>query len=217
MKLIVSHLREHPRLLIAVGIGAVVGVVIPGGAGPVTRALIGWNVAVWLYLILVAWMMAQADPERVRRVAMAQAEGALAVLGVVTLAAVVSLAAVVYELSLAKATGSRQAWPGLLFALATVIGSWLMVPTLFALNYASLYYRKGACEGLQFPGPEKGFMPGYGDFLYFSFTLAVASQTSDVMVSTRTMRRLVLMQALLSFAFNTTILAFTINIAASLF
>ena len=80
MKLIVSHLRAHPRLLIATGIGTVIALAAPGIASPVTRALLGWNVSVWLYLVSVGWMMSQADPESVKRVAMAQAEGALAVL-----------------------------------------------------------------------------------------------------------------------------------------
>ena len=215
--MIFSHLRAHPRLMLAGAVGLVVAMASPGITNPVTRALLGWNVSVWLYLILVAWIMARAGPERVKQVAMAQAEGALVVLVIVTIAATVSLGAVVYELSLAKSPGSAQAWPRLLYVLATVIGSWLLVPTLFALNYASLFYRKSEGAGLQFPDTEKDFKPDYGDFLYFSFTMAVASQTSDVIVSTRAMRRLVLLQALLSFMFNTTILAFTINIAASLF
>ena len=217
MRVIFSHLRAHPRLMLAGAVGILVALAAPGITNPVTRALLGWNVSVWLYLILVAWIMSRAGPERVKQVAMAQAEGALVVLVIVTMAAIVSLGAVVYELSLAKAPGSAQAWPRLLYVLATVVGSWLMVPTLFALNYASLFYRQHEGVGLQFPDTEKDFKPDYGDFLYFSFTMAVASQTSDVIVSTRAMRRLVLLQALLSFMFNTSILAFTINIAASLF
>ncbi len=217
MKVIVSHLRAHPRLLLAGVVGTLAALAAPGITNPVTRALLGWNVCVWLYLVLAAWLMTRADPKHVKRVALAQAEGALAVLIIVTLAAVVSLGAVVYELSLAKAPGAVQAWPRVVYVLATVLGSWLLVPTLFALNYASLFYRQNEGVGLQFPDTEKDFKPDYGDFLYFSFTIAVASQTSDVIVSTRAMRRLVLLQALISFAFNTSVLAFTINIAASLF
>ena len=56
-----------------------------------------------------------------------------------------------------------------------------------------------------------------GLFLYFSFTIAVTAQTSDVGVTTRAMRRLVLGQSVLSFVFNTTILAFSINAVASFF
>ena len=68
-----------------------------------------------------------------------------------------------------------------------------------------------------FPKSPKGFEPDHTDFLYFSFTIAVTAQTSDVGVTTRAMRRLVLAQSLLSFLFNTTILAFSINAAASFF
>jgi len=71
--------------------------------------------------------------------------------------------------------------------------------------------------GLQFPDVDVNFKPDYLDFLYFSFSSAVASQTADVSVSTQSMRRLVLVQSILSFGFNTAILAFTINIAASMF
>jgi uncharacterized membrane protein len=93
----------------------------------------------------------------------------------------------------------------------------LLVPTLFTLNYASLYHGGAQSGGLDFQDASEGFEPDYGDFLYFSFTIAVASQTADVAITNRTMRRLALTQALLSFVFNTTILAFTINMAASLF
>ena len=88
---------------------------------------------------------------------------------------------------------------------------------LFTLNYASQYYRVEKGEGMLFPGATEHFKPGYLDFAYFSFTIAVALQTSDVAVTTPVMRRMVLVQSLLAFVFNTTILAFTINIAASLF
>ena len=200
---------------------AAVGVAVALGAvnvdSIVSRALIGWNVAVWLFLVLIGMMMLRADHEHLRRNAIAQAEGAATVLALVIAAAVVSIVAIVFELAAAKQTGVHHALPHVLFALATVAGAWLLLPTLFAMNYASLYYRSESGSGLKFPEPDKSFKPDYADFMYFSFTIAVASQTADVTISTRPMRRLVLLQALLSFAFNTTILAFTINIAASLF
>ncbi|MDI1246180.1 MAG: DUF1345 domain-containing protein [Rhodoferax sp.] len=183
----------------------------------IPRILIGWNVTVWLYLALIGWMMLQADHARLRRIAVAQAEGAAAVLAIVILGALVSLAGIVVELSAAKVPGAPHAISHILFALATVAGSWLLVPTMFALTYASLYFRPPQNNGLKFPDTDANFRPDFGDFLYFSFTIAVASQTADVSVSTQAMRRLVLMQSILSFGFNTAILAFTINIAASVF
>ena len=212
-----THVRTRPRLFISAAIGVAVAIGAYGVGDGVTRALLGWNVAVWLFLVLIGMMMLRSDHERLRRTAIAQAEGAATVLALVTVAAVASIVAIVFELAAAKQPGTHHALPHVLFALATVAGAWVLLPTLFAMNYASLYYRTQHGGGLQFPGADDRFRPDYADFLYFSFTIAVASQTADVTISTRPMRRLVLLQAVLSFVFNTTILAFTINIAASLF
>jgi uncharacterized membrane protein len=120
------------------------------------------------------------------------------------------------ELAAAKA-GGGTAWQHLLFAGVTVVGSWLLLPVLFALDYASRYYRSTPQGGLLFPGADTDVPADYVDFLYFACTIAVALQTADVAITSRPIRRLVLLQALLSFAFNTAILALTVNIAAGLF
>jgi uncharacterized membrane protein len=216
MKRVVHHVRARPRLLAAAAIGLLAAIGAPDIASPVTRWLVGWNVGVWLYLVLIGAMMLHADHGRLRDVARAHAEGAATVSLVVAAAALASIVAIVLELAAAKA-GARHALPHALFAMLTVAGSWLLLPTLFALDYASLFYRVEQGEGLAFPGAAAGFKPDYVDFLYFSFTIAIALQTSDVAVTSKAMRRLVLAQSLLAFVFNTTILAFTINIAASLF
>lgn len=217
MRRIVSHLRARPRLITSALVGTAVTVLLPGTYSVVTRSLLGWNVSVWLYLVLIGGMMLRADHARVRRVAVAQAEGAATVLAVVIIAALVSLVGIVVELSAAKVPGAPHALPHLAFALMTVAGSWLLVPTMFTLTYASLYFRTSHGSGLRFPNVDENFRPDFGDFLYFSFTIAVASQTGDVNISTQPMRRLVLLQSVLSFAFNTAILALTINTAASMF
>jgi uncharacterized membrane protein len=211
------HVRAHPRLLIALALGVVAALSLPSSIALLTRCLLGWNVMVWFYLVLVGWMMWHADHHLLRRVAAAQAEAAHTVLAIVSTAAVVSLVGVVVELSAAKLPGAAHALPHVVIALTTVLGAWVLVPTMFALTYASVYYRVAAGQGLGFPGGGEGFKPDYVDFLYFAFTIAVASQTSDVTVTSQHMRRLVLLQALLSFGFNTAILAFTINLAASMF
>jgi uncharacterized membrane protein len=214
---VVSHILTRPRMFIALGVGIAIALLVPGISHAVTRVLLGWNVTVWLFLGMIGWMMLQADHSHLRRAAIEQAEGAKTVLAVVVMAAVVSIGAIVYELAAAKLPGAKYALPHLMFALATVAGSWLLLPTLFAMNYASIYHVTAHGAGLRWPDADPTYNPDYGDFLYFSFTIAVASQTADVSVCSRSMRRLVLVQSLLSFAFNTTILAFTINIAASLF
>jgi len=221
VRTLVSHLRAHPHLVVSALAGIVAGAIAVavqwGGEHTVSQMLVGWNVGAWIYLIWAAWSMSHADHGHLIRVAKAQAEGAGAVLAIVASAALASLGAVIVELSAAKAAGPDGALPHVLFALTTVISAWLLVPTLFTLSYASLYHGRAKAGGLNFPQADPTYEPDYSDFLYFSFTIAVASQTADVAITNRAMRRLALKQALLSFVFNTTILAFTVNFAASLF
>ncbi len=218
MRRLVSHVRSRPRLYIAAAAGLAVGLLLPDTERWTTRLLLGWNAAVWLYLLLIGMLMAGADHHDLRRVAVRQAEGAAVVLGIVAVASLASLGAIVVELAAAKA-GSGAAWPHLVLAAATVVGAWLLLPVMFALDYASRYYRAPVAGGLAFPSAPNGeqdFHPDYTDFLYFAVTIAVALQTSDVSITARPMRQQVLLQTVLSFAFNTAILALTVNIAASL-
>ncbi len=216
MKQLVGHLRAHPHLVVSGGLGVAAAFAATAIDSVVGRCLVGWNVGVWVYLAWTGWTMTHSDQAHLKRVALAQAEGATTVLAIVALGALASFGAIFMVLAAAKTAGAREALPQVLFTLSTVVGSWLLVPTLFSLNYASPYHGSAGDNGLNFPEQAKDFEPDYSDFLYFSFTIAVASQTSDVTISTRPMRRLVLLQSVLSFVFNTTILAFTINIAASL-
>lgn len=208
-------LRARRLMGAAALVGLLVALMWPWPVAASTRGLIGWNAGVWLYLGLVARMMARADHGSLRRFAAAHAEGAQVVLFVLVVAVSASLAAIAVEMSAARGAGNHGAWAHLLFALVTVAASWVLVPTLFTLNYASRYYLQGG-QGFAFPGSDDSFRPDYADFAYVAFTIAVAAQTSDVTITTRPMRRLVLVQSVLSFAFNTTILALAINLAAGL-
>ncbi|MEP7058922.1 MAG: DUF1345 domain-containing protein [Caldimonas sp.] len=207
----------HRRLIACVIAGAIVGAFWPSDGAALSRVLVGWNAFVWLYLATVAVTLVRADSGHIKRLALAQAESAATVLAIVVIAAIGSLVIVVVELLAAKAAGPHHMFAHLVFAFVSVLGSWLLLPMLFGLGYASEYYGPEPDRGLSFPGAVEGFEPDHTDFLYFSFTIAVTAQTSDVGVTTRAMRRLVLFQSLLSFLFNTTILAFSINAAASFF
>lgn len=211
-----NHFRARPRMLIAAAVGLAVGSTIPHGSA-VTRSLIGWNAGVWLYLILIAFSIHRADHDKLRRAALAHAEGAITVSVMIVLASLASFAAIVLELAAAKAGGAPAALPQVTLTLVTVLGSWLLLPTLYTLNYASIYYSANTATGLAFPGTDASFRPHYIDFLYFSFTIAVAMQTADVAITTKSMRVVALSQAVLSFVFNTTVLAFMVNIASGLF
>jgi len=209
-----NHFRARPRMLIAFAVGVAAGVAAPY-TSLVTRWLVGWNVGVWLYLVLIAVSMFRADHGKLRQAALAHAEGAVTVSLLVVSATLASFAAIFLELAAAKAAGMPHTLPQMMLTLATVTASWLLLPTLFTLNYATLYHRDEPGSGLRFPDPATDFKPHYVDFLYFSFTIAVALQTADVSITSKPMRLVVLAQSVLSFIFNTTVLALLINIAAS--
>lgn len=210
---LLTQLRLRPRLLTALLVGIAMASAWPGPLSVVTRALLGWNLVIWIYLPLVLWMMlGRGDRIDVQQRARDLAEGIPAMLLLAVLGALASMAAITLELQAAKESHDTRY---VALALATVAGSWLLLPVEFGLAYASLYHRRGQkTHGLEFPGGDGP--PDYGDFLYFSITVAATSQTSDITVSSRSMRRLVLLQALLSFVFNTGVLALSINILAGL-
>jgi len=204
----------RPRLLAALMLGAVAGILVPIESSRLTRILLGWDVAVWAYLLLAGAMMLRANPRRIQAVARREDERAAAVLAAVCVGVIASVVAIAFELATAKSAGHAQA-AHYAFTGVTVLGAWLIVPMMFTVHYAHLYYRTDGEPPLQFP--DRQIVPDYWDFLYFSFTIAVASQTADVGIRSRAMRRAVLGQSLLSFFFNTSILALSINIAAGLF
>jgi uncharacterized membrane protein len=181
----------------------------------VTRSLLSWNIAVWLYLILMLWLSFKLKHESVKLLAHEEDESALAVLIILSISAGLSLLAIVLELtSIAHDTNvTRLLKYGL--TIATIVGSWLLLGVVFTFHYACLYFaslKKRAC--LVFP--DQDLEPDYWDFLYFSFTIAVALQTSDISIHSREMRQTVLAQSILSFFFNAAILGFSINMAASI-
>ncbi|MES2868586.1 MAG: DUF1345 domain-containing protein [Pseudomonadota bacterium] len=206
--------RTHPRLTVATLLGVTVGIFAPA-ATLTTKFLLGWNAGVWLYLALTLWLVIRSKACDVKSTAEIEDENASMVLFTVCIAAIASLAAITLELSGTKLSDSdRLMHYG--FTGITVVGSWLMIGVIFSLHYARLFYNNEGTEpALRFPEGELN--PDYWDFLYFSFTLSVAVQTSDVCIATREMRKVVLAHSLLGFLFNTAVLGFSINIAAGLF
>jgi uncharacterized membrane protein len=208
-------LRIRPRLFIAIALGLSSGFVLPQRWGPVRCALVGWDVTVWSYLALAGWLMARASAIRVRRIAEHEDRSASVILALMSVGAVASLAAIVLELSSVRALTLEHRLAHYAFTGATVVGAWCLVAVLFTFHYARVYYQSpAAARALRFPEGENE--PDYWDFLYFSFTIAVAAQTSDVAVMSRPLRKAVLAQSVLSFLFNAAIIGFSINIAAGL-
>jgi uncharacterized membrane protein len=215
----IKVLKGRPLMALSLALGVALFVALPSPMSRVTRALCAWDVGVWLYLVATAVTMLRADHHRLRRNALLHSEGLTTVTAFAACAVAASMAAIALELSQAKSAPGGVAWPHVLFAFVTIVGSWLLLPMLFGLAYASLFYDEPEKPGggLAFPGPDgPRATPDYADFLYFSITLAATSQTSDVAITDPEIRRWVTVQAVLSFAFNTTLLALAVNIAAGL-
>ncbi|MDR6917360.1 putative membrane protein [Pseudomonas sp. 3296] len=207
--------RTHPRLSAAATLGVAAGILAPVDS-IISKILMGWNVGVWTYLILMLWLAARAKAPDVKRIAEVEDENAGLVLLVVSIAALASLATITFELAGSKELETTRKLLHYGFTALTVIGSWLLIGVIFSVHYARLFYTwDGKDLALRFA--EGLETPNYWDFLYFSFTIGVAVQTSDVGVATRGIRKIVLAQSLISFLFNTAILGFSINIAAGLF
>lgn len=154
--------------------------------------------------------------EHMRWRARIQDDGAAVVLFLTVAAALASLAAIVIELSGLDNLTPLQQGLRLALVLVTFLASWSLVHTSFALHYAHAYYgsrNKSGNPPLEFPGDEP---PVYTDFLYFAMIVGMTSQTADVAIASTRMRRLAMAQGMIAFAFNTTLLALTVNIAAGL-
>lgn len=213
------HLHARPRLVGSVGVGLAVYVGLPmlTELRTPTRALLAWNLGAGLYLALVLQMVWRADHERIAQRALTQDEGRHAVLFLSAAAALASLAAIVAQMAVAKdhAGLARAAHVGL--AVLTLTTAWTFIHTIFALHYAHDYYvrrQRGQGGGIDFPGTPH---PLYSDFFYLAMVIGTSGQTADVSFTVTGMRRTALWHCVLAFAFNTTLLALTINVAAGLF
>ncbi|MCC7346131.1 MAG: DUF1345 domain-containing protein [Variibacter sp.] len=206
--------RLHARLIAAALVGAALALALPAQWPASTRLLAAWDCGIALYLALTAILVVRADVSRLRQRAAEEDEGAIAMMVLATLAALASLGAIFAELAAAKGRPGAFA-PHVALAAVTIALSWLFTHTIFAQHYANDYYggADGEIGGLQFPGQDR---PDFWDFLYFSLVIGMTSQVSDVAVTSARLRRTVTAHGVLSFVFNTTIIALTVNIASSI-
>ena len=204
---LVRFIRNRRRLTGSIVAGLIAFVLLPSSWALATRMLVGWDFAITLFLVLVYAMMARTDVAFLRRNAVIQDEGRFSILIVTAAAAFASLAAIIVELS-----GAQREPKLLLFAVLTTVLSWGVVHTIFALHYAHEYYRGSKVGGMKFPDDDN---PDYWDFVYFAFVIGMTAQVSDVAVTDKVVRRTATAHGIVSFGFNTALLALMINIAAS--
>lgn len=204
----VRVVRARPRLFLAILLGVVLLALLPAEWRLATRSLVAWDIALGLYLALGFRLMMNCDVNRIKRRAAHQDEGRVTILVLVVAAALASLLAILAELG-----GANRQPAHLALAAVTILLSWAFTHTIFAIHYAHEYYSEKGHKGggLSFPGDEP---PDYWDFVYFSFVVGMTSQVSDVAVTSRALRRLVAAHGAVSFIFNATLLALTVNIAA---
>jgi len=197
----------RPRMFISVAIGILAFFLLPGSLRLVTRLLLGWDIFATLYLVLAYIMMFRCGLAYIKRNAVLQDDGRFLILLVTALGAFASIAAIVFELG-----ASQRGAPQLVLATVTIALSWAAVHTTFALHYAHDYYRGAKPGGLQFPSGDVHDHADYWDFVYFSFTLGMTFQTSDVEVAATNIRVVVIFHCIAAFVFNIGVLAFTINV-----
>lgn len=200
----------RPRTFISIVLGIAVYLLLPTSLRPVTRALVGWDGFAGFYLSLVYFMMWKSEHRNVKRNAILQDDGRFLILLVTALGAFASIAAIVFELD-AKDRDTTQ----LGLATLTIALSWAVVHTAFALHYAHEYYRGAKPGGLQFPSGDKQDHADYWDFVYFSFVIGMTAQVSDVGITDKTIRRTATVHGIISFVYNTALVALMVNIAAS--
>jgi uncharacterized membrane protein len=214
LMLIPLQARLRPRLLGSAVVTFLVFAILPSYWPVNSRMLVAWDIGVACYLLL-AWAMAlRSSTAQMQEHSAQEDESAVVVLALTLAASIASLAAIAVELTNIHDRQADQQGFHLTIAGITILCSWFFVHTIYAIHYAHEYYGDdGERRGLTFP--QKG-EPDYWDFLYFSFNLGAAAQTADVVIVSRRMRRLALAHTILSFLFNTTILALAVNVGAGL-
>jgi uncharacterized membrane protein len=215
---ILRHGRAQIRFLISLCIGVTVALFAPI-EDVIPRLLAGWNAGGWVYLTLIGIKMARAEAEGIKREADIERESRIAVLFIVTFGSIFALLALFVQLMALKSEHGYDRNISIAVSVLTIILSWLLIHTVFALFYAHEFHGeskgggRGSGGGLDFPDDPT---PDYLDFLYFSFVVGITAQTSDVAVTSRAMRRVVMLHGILSFFFNTAVIALAVNLAAQL-
>ena len=216
-----SHrlVQTRPSIFACGLLTVLIVVLLPEQVFPVavTRWLLGWNVGVLLYIAMAVWMMAKSTHDHIQIRAHSHDEGKFIILSLVVVASVVCLIAIAKEL--AAAAHMKDGYEKnlhVMLAAVTVLSSWVFTQIMFALHYAHDFYslkNRHQDPGLGFPGTEQ---PRYSDFFYFSVIIGTSGQTADVSFTSSKSRRIGTVHCILSYLFNTTILALLVNLGASL-
>ncbi len=208
----------RPRLFAGAAAGLLSFTILPLSFNGQTRVIMAWDIGGLVLLMLYAHLFSSERKDRMAADAERQQEGEWTIFWITLAAAAFSFGAVLAEFSGTKDLPAETRGLHVALVAATLLLSWLVTHVLFALRYAHEYYEREAEPGmvrggLAFPGGEP---PDYWDFVYFAFVLGMTFQVSDVEITSRKLRRLAIVHGVVSFIFNTAIVALTVNIASSL-
>lgn len=211
----INRLHAWHKLVISVCAGTGIYYLVPvNGLSNLSHIMLSWDCAIFL-LIVLSWItFFTIKPEQIREQCKKQDEKRVVTFLLILMATIASFTAVVSLL----ANRAYQV-PRVPIAIIGMSFSWILVHTIFTMRYTHLYYGNDKTDasthagGLEFPGDKK---PNYVDFAYFSFVVGMTFQVSDVQITSKRLRQLVLLHGLISFVFNTFIVALTINLIAGL-
>ena len=187
------------------------------------RFILTWSSFAFASLLLFWITIFSARIHEVKYIAKKEDSSRTIIFIFILLAAIISLFAVIILLKILPDTKQIGYRYHIGFSILSVVLSWLLIHTVFTFRYAHLYYTCRSEEkdmaketegGLEFPGDNS---PDYMDFAYFSFVLGMTFQVSDVQISSRQIRKLALLHGLISFLYNTVILALCVSIVSNLF
>jgi len=208
---VLSPQRSVVRFSLAIVAGIGAALLTPSTIAWTLRFMLVWDVAA-ATLLLQSWaLLLPADANATERRAGTEDPGRNAVFTLAVLSCLFSLFASTLGLRLARGHTGNEGW--LALSLLSVALSWLLTHTMYTFRYAHLYYRGERKGGLIFPGTER---PDDSDFAYYAFTLGMCFQVSDVQITSRQIRRSSLAHALISFLFNTMIVALALNLVSRL-
>lgn len=210
------HISASLRLSI-ISIAGLIGFFLLPEATPIAiRLAISWVIAGGLYLLLTYVMMYFSNEENIMGLTKKEDDGATLTLLITVFASIASLLAIVMILAGVNAAPSTDMHYRIGVALATYATSWLLIHTSFSLHYAYAYYQEYSSSKeapLIFAAQLK---PAYVDFLYFSMVIGMTCQTADVNIASSRMRFLVMIQGVVAFIFNATLLAMAMNMLSGL-
>lgn len=219
----INRLDAHHKLGISLVCGVAAVILSSSLAEKPINWMIGWLMYSGVHIGLMWVTILSAHPSEVRREVSGQDPSRILSALFVVGSSFVSLFAILFLLQSARSAAS---WENLtvhvILSFSCIICSWVLVHTVFTLRYAHMFYGRTRRDkhdhskqlrGLEFPEEPE---PDYLDFTYFSFVLGMTFQVSDVTISSREIRRIALVHGLLSFAFNTLLVALTINVVSGL-